>query len=123
MSYEVNCPKFLPSSKRGTWNGSDYQSNSEYYKQLTDTHDFTLMDNLRLDRLSSPRFHPSTGQSVIYLRRQYHMPDLKGSSITLHWVDVETNKTVQLTRPIWGINDQQVNDYSKGKNRITSMLF
>jgi hypothetical protein len=37
------------------------------------------------------------------------MPDLNGSSTTLHWVDLETNKTIQLTRPIWGIHDQQVN--------------
>jgi hypothetical protein len=123
MSYEVNCPKLLPSSKRSTWNGSDYESNSEYYKQLTDTHDFTVMDNLRLDRLLSPRFHPSTGKSVIYLRKQNHMPDLKGSSITLHWVDVETNKTVQLTRPIWGVNDQQVKDYSKGKIELHQCCF
>ncbi len=36
------------------------------------------------------------------------MPDLYGSSSTLHWVDLETNKTVQLTQPVWGINDQQV---------------
>jgi len=95
------------------WNASDYQSNSDFYKQFTDPHDFTQMDNLRLDRLSTPRFHPSNGKSVIYLRKQYHMPDLKGSSTTLQWVDIETNKTVQLTQPVWGINDQQfywVND-------------
>ncbi len=94
--------------KTSTWNGSDYESNSDYYKQLPDTHDFTQMDNLRLDRLSSPRFHPTNGRSIMYLRKQYHMPDLKGSTTTLHWVDIETNKTIQLTKPIWGVNDQQV---------------
>ncbi|CAF1633908.1 unnamed protein product [Rotaria magnacalcarata] len=88
------------------WNGTDYQSNSEYYKQLTGIHEFSQLDNLRLDRLSSPRFHPNNGKNVIYLRTQYHMPDLKGSSTTLHWIDLETNKTVQLTRPIWNIHDQ-----------------
>jgi hypothetical protein len=97
-----------PSSKPPAWKHSDYLSNSDYYKQLTDIHDFTYMDNLRLDRLLSPRFHPTNGKSVIYLRQQYHMPDLKGISTTLHWVNLETNKTVQLTRPIWGIHDQQV---------------
>lgn len=89
-------------------NDSDYQSNSEYYQQLADSHDFTQLDNLRLDRLSSPRFHPINGNSVLYLRTQYHMPDLNGSTATLHWFDIGTNKTVQLTEPIWGIYDQQV---------------
>jgi hypothetical protein len=106
--YKANHPSPVPSSKTPAWNSSDYLSNSDYYKQLTDIHDFTPMDNLRLDVLSSPRFHPTNGKSVIYLRIQYHMPDLHGSSKTLHWVDLETNKTVQLTRPIWGISDQQV---------------
>ncbi|CAF3712466.1 unnamed protein product [Rotaria socialis] len=87
-------------------NGTNYQSNSEYYKQLTGIHEFSQLDNLRLDRLSSPRFHPHNGKSAVYLRQQYHMPDLKGSSTTLHWIDLETNKTVQLTRPIWNIHDE-----------------
>ena len=89
-------------------NDSDYQSNSEYYRELTDSHDFTQLDNLRLDRLSSPRFQPTNGKSIMYLRTQYHMPDLNGSTTTLHWIDIETNKSVQLTEPIWGIYDQQV---------------
>ncbi len=78
-----------------------------------DTHDFGEIDYLRLDRLSSPRFHPTNGKTIIYRRKQYHMPDLKASSITLHWINLETNTTVQLTRPIWGINDQQVNISNK----------
>ncbi|CAF1443148.1 unnamed protein product [Rotaria sordida] len=90
-----------------TWNASDYQSNSEYYGSLANPRDFDQSDNLRLDRLSSPRFHPINGKSIIYLRRQYHMPDLRGSTTTLHWLDLETNQTVQLTRPIWGVHDQQ----------------
>jgi hypothetical protein len=39
------------------------------------------------------------------------MPDINGSSTTLHWVNVSDPfnlTTVQLTRPLWGINDQQV---------------
>ncbi|CAF1128504.1 unnamed protein product [Rotaria sordida] len=104
---KANCPSPSPPPEPPAWNGSDYLSNSEYYKQLTTTHDFSQTDNLRLDRLSSPRFHPIHGKTIIYLRKQYHMPDLNGSSTTLHWIDLETNKTVQLTRPIWGINDQQ----------------
>jgi hypothetical protein len=91
-----------------SWNSSDYQSNSDYYNQLTTKFDFNQTHNLRLDRLSSPRFHPIDGKSVIYLRKQYHMPDLNGSTTTLHWIDLQTNKIIQLTRPIWGINDQQV---------------
>ncbi|CAM4830234.1 unnamed protein product [Rotaria magnacalcarata] len=89
------------------WNASDYQSNSEYYQSLISPRNFDQSDNLRLDRLSSPQFHPTNGKSIIYLRRQYHMPDLRGSTTTLHWLDLETNTTVQLTRPIWGIHDQQ----------------
>ncbi|CAF1545146.1 unnamed protein product, partial [Rotaria sp. Silwood1] len=89
-------------------NADDYQSNSDYYQSLTNVHDFSQADNLRLDRLSSPRFHPINGKSVIYLRRQYHMPDLRGSTTTLHWLDLETNKNVQLTRPIWGKHDSQL---------------
>ncbi|CAF3216686.1 unnamed protein product, partial [Rotaria sp. Silwood2] len=88
-------------------NTSDYQSNSDYYQSLTSGHYFDQADNLRLDRLSSPQFHPVNGKSVIYLRRQYHMPDLRGSTTTLHWLDIEINKTIQLTQPIWGIHDQQ----------------
>ncbi|CAF3066642.1 unnamed protein product [Rotaria sp. Silwood2] len=88
-------------------NTNDYQSNSEYYQSLTNSHNFNQSDNLRLDRFSSPRFHPHDGRSIIYLRRQSHMPDLRGSTTTLHWFDLETNKTLQLTRPIWGIHDQQ----------------
>ncbi len=83
MSYGVNYRSLSGSADVRAWYDSDYQSNSEYYRQLTDTHDFKQMDNLCLDRLLSPRFHPSNGKSVIYLRRQYHMPDLQGSSMTL----------------------------------------
>ncbi|CAF5083602.1 unnamed protein product, partial [Rotaria sp. Silwood1] len=101
---KANCPSPPGPPGPPAWNSSDYLSNSEYYKQLTTVHDFNQTDNLRLDRLSSPRFHPMHGKTVIYLRKQYHMPDLNGSSTTLHWIDLETNKTVQLTRPIWGIN-------------------
>ncbi|CAF3602089.1 unnamed protein product [Rotaria sp. Silwood1] len=90
-----------------TRNADDYQSNSDYYQSLTDVHDFSQTDNLRLDRLSSPRFHPINGKSIIYLRRQYHMPDLRGSTTTLHWLDLETNKNIQLTQPIWGKHDSQ----------------
>lgn len=36
------------------------------------------------------------------------MPDLNRSSTTLHWLDLETNKNIQLTRPIWDTHDQQV---------------
>jgi hypothetical protein len=87
ISYGVNCRSLSGSADVRAWHGSDYQSNSEYYKQLTDTQDFTQMANLRLDRLSSPRFHPSNGKSVIYLRRQYHTSDLKGSSMTIRLID------------------------------------
>ncbi len=93
------------------WNASDYQSNSDYYNQLTTTFDFNQTHNLRLDRLSSPRFHPINGQTLIYLRKQFHMPDLNGSTTTLHWIDLQTNQTIQLTKPIWGIHDQQVNHF------------
>lgn len=94
---------------------SDYLSNSDYYKQLNDTHLFTQTDNLLLDRLSSPRFHPTNGKSVVYLRTQHHIPDLKGSTTTLHWVDPQINKTVQLTRPIWGVHDQRVKSFTIDK--------
>ncbi|CAF1072060.1 unnamed protein product [Adineta ricciae] len=107
---KVNCPDTpSPPAPPGppAWNGSDYLSNSDYYSQLPGGNAFTQLDNLRLDRLSSPRFDPVDGKAVIYLRRQYHMPDLKGSSTTLHWISLETNKSVQLTRPIWGTSDQQ----------------
>ncbi|CAF4152565.1 unnamed protein product, partial [Rotaria magnacalcarata] len=104
---KAKCSGPVPPPAPSAWNGSDYLSNSDYYKQLTTIHDFSQIHNLRLDRLSSPRFHPINGKTIIYLRKQYHMPDLNGSSTTLHWIDLETNKTVQLTRPIWGINDQQ----------------
>ena len=107
ISREDKCPSNEP-PQPAPRNDSDYQSNSDYYQQMTDSHDFTQMDNLRLDRLSSPRFHPTTGKSIMYLRTQYHMPDLKGSTTTLHWVDIQTNKTIQLTEPTWGIYDQQV---------------
>lgn len=92
-----------------TWNANDYQSSNDYYDALIGTYDFNQTHNLRLDRLSSPCFDPINGKGVIYLRKQYHMPDLKGSSTTLDWIDLETKKTIQLTRPIWGIHDQQVN--------------
>ncbi|CAF1135795.1 unnamed protein product [Rotaria sp. Silwood1] len=89
------------------WNVTDYQSNSDYYNQLTTIHDFNQADNLCLDRLWSPQFHPDNVKSVIYLRKQYHIPDLNGSTTTLHWTDLETNKTIQLTRPIGSIHDHQ----------------
>ncbi|CAF1551831.1 unnamed protein product, partial [Rotaria sordida] len=92
-------------------NTSDYQSNSDYYKQLNVSHILTQEDNLRLDRLSSPKYCPDDVTKVIYLREQYHMPDLNGSSTTLHFVGKTIPldpKTVQLTRPIWEINDQQI---------------
>ncbi|CAF1089541.1 unnamed protein product [Rotaria sordida] len=89
------------------WNISDYQSNTDYYNSLSSRHNFDQSDNLRLDRLSSPRFHPIDGRSIIYLRRQSHMPDVRQSTTTLHWLDLEANNSVQLTRPIWGIHDQQ----------------
>ncbi|CAF2995766.1 unnamed protein product [Rotaria socialis] len=100
-------PATLTTTTATIWNESDYQSNSQYYQSLTNTHYFNQTDNLRLDRLSSPQLHPTDGRSLIYLRRQYHMPDLRGSTTTLHWQDLQTNKNVQLTRPIWGKQDQQ----------------
>jgi hypothetical protein len=115
---KVNCDNPPPTPEPAAWNGSDYQSNSEYYRNLPSVQAFTQEDNLRLDRLSSPRFHPHHGKSVVYLRKQYHMPDLNGSSTTLHWIDLETNKTVQLTRPTWGINDQQVRIIIRNRNII-----
>lgn len=36
------------------------------------------------------------------------MPDLNGSTTTLHLIDLQSNTTIQLTKPIWGIHDQQV---------------
>ncbi|CAF2230295.1 unnamed protein product [Rotaria magnacalcarata] len=82
------------------WNASDYQSCSGYYKNLNDSHIFTQEDNLHLDRLSSPKYFLDNGSKVIYLRKQYHMPDLNGSSTTLYFVDINiplSPKTVQLT--------------------------
>jgi len=108
-SKDCTNPPSPPASS--TWNASDYQSNSDYYNQLTTISNFNQTHNLRLDRLSSPSFNPIEGKSVIYLRKQYHMPDLNGSTTTLHWIDLETNKTIQLTRPIWGRNDQQVRPF------------
>jgi hypothetical protein len=35
-------------------------------------------------------------------------------------IDVETNKTVQLTQPVWGINDQQVRLVERQKILISS---
>ena len=123
---KVNCPDTpSPSAPPGppAWNGSDYLSNSDYYSQLPGGNAFTQLDNLRLDRLSSPRFDPVDGKAVIYLRRQYHMPDLKGSSTTLHWISLETNKSVQLTRPIWGTSDQQVSTNFKAYIALNLHLF
>jgi hypothetical protein len=97
-----------PSPSPAAWNESDYESSNDYYNKLPAVRDFIQADNLRLDHLSSPQFHPEHGKTVIYLRQQYHMPDSSRSTTTLHWTDLETNQTVQLTRPIWGINDQQV---------------
>jgi hypothetical protein len=104
-----NCSTSPTSPGLSSWNASDYQSNNDYYNQFTTIQDFNQTHNLRLDRLSSPLLNPVHGKSVIYLRKQYHMPSLNGSSTTLHWVDLETNKNIQLTRPIWNTNDQQVN--------------
>ncbi|CAF2152634.1 unnamed protein product [Rotaria magnacalcarata] len=104
-------PVTLTNTIATIWNESDYQSNSQYYQSLTNSHYFNQTDNLRLDRLSSPQLHPVDGRSLIYLRRQYHMPDLRGSTTTLHWQDLNSNKNVQLTRPIWGKHDQQVRAY------------
>ncbi|CAF2036339.1 unnamed protein product [Rotaria magnacalcarata] len=100
-------PVTLTNTIATIWNESDYQSNSQYYQSLTNSHYFNQTDNLRLDRLSSPQLHPVDGRSLIYWRQQYHMPDLRGSTTTLHWQDLHSNKNVQLTRPIWGKHDQQ----------------
>ena len=91
-----------------TRDSNDYQPNSDYYRSLSSAKNFEQSDNLRLDRVSSPTFHPIHGENVIYLRRQTQMSDLRVSTTTLHWLDLETNKTVQLTRPIWGVHDGQV---------------
>jgi hypothetical protein len=120
-SHDIPNPPSTPPGP-APWNASDYQSNSDYYNQLTTIVDFNQTHNLRLDRLSSPRFHPSNGQSVIYLRKQYHMPDLNGSTTTLHWLNLQTNQTVQLTKPIWGVNDQQVNIFKKENDLIIFIL-
>ena len=112
-----------PAPEPSAWNASDYQSNSDYYKQLTTVHDFNQTHNLRLDRLSVPRFHPGDGKSVIYLRKQFHMPDSNGTSTTLQWVHLETNKIVQLTRPIWGKYDQQVSHLGFHRNKNISIIF
>lgn len=114
-STETSSPTFSPTTSTSPappeWNASDYQSNSDYYRSLSVGKVFNQEDNLRLDRLSWPRFSPGDGSKVMYLRRQYHMPDVNGSSTTLHWADLSdplAAKVIQLTRPIWGTNDQQV---------------
>ena len=106
-----NCTAPSPPSGHPEWNASDYLSNYDYYRNFDSAHEFTQADNLRMDRLSWPRFRPGDVSKVIYLRKQYHMPDLKGSSTTLHWADMSlpiSPRPIQLTRTIWGINDQQV---------------
>lgn len=106
---ECSTPPHPNPPKPSQWNASDYQSNSDYYQNLTSIHDFSQLDNLRLDQLSWPRFCFGDGYKIIYLRKQYHMPDLNGSTTTLHYFDlINSLTTVQLTRPIWGIHDQQV---------------
>ncbi|CAF4458969.1 unnamed protein product [Rotaria sp. Silwood2] len=67
---------------------------------MTIDHPFSQEDNLRLDRLSSPRFSPDGSSNAMYLRRQYHMPNCNGSSTTLHWVD--------LNRSSKGLQDKQL---------------
>ncbi|CAF1282006.1 unnamed protein product, partial [Adineta steineri] len=109
LTKKSKCPS-LPDPSPEAWNASDYESNTDYYRKLESVHNLTPLDNLRMDRLSSPRFCPGDSSKIIYLRRQYHMPDINGSSTTLHWVDMSdplSPKTIHLTRPIWGIHDQQ----------------
>ncbi|CAF4574166.1 unnamed protein product, partial [Rotaria sp. Silwood2] len=89
-----------PSPGPPGWNASDYLSNSDYYLHMTIDHPFSQEDNLRLDRLSSPRFSPDGSSNAMYLRRQYHMPNCNGSSTTLHWVD--------LNRSSKGLQDKQL---------------
>jgi hypothetical protein len=111
LNNKKSCTGPNPPPAPPEWNASDYQSNSDYYQNVENSLVFTQLDNLRLDRLSWPRFCPDDGSQVMYLRKQYHMPDINGSSTTLHWVNVSDPfnlTTVQLTRPLWGINDQQV---------------
>ncbi|CAF1376460.1 unnamed protein product [Adineta steineri] len=109
LTKKSKCPT-PPDPSPEAWNASDYESNTDYYRKLESVHNLTPLDNLRMDRLSSPRFCPGDSSKIIYLRRQYHMPDINGSSTTLHWVDMNNPllpKWIQLTRPIWGIHDQQ----------------
>ena len=111
MLLEKNCPSTDSPAEPPKWNASDYQTNNEYYGNLSNSRIFTQEDNLLLDRISWPKFCPTDGSKLMYLRKQYHMPDFNGSSTTLHWLDLTdpTSPTVrQLTRPIWGINDRQV---------------
>ena len=109
LTKKKSCPD--PQPQPAEWNASDYQSNYDYYRQFEQTHDLTPTDNILMDRLSWPRFCPGDSSKIVYLRRQFHMPDFNGSSTTLHWVDMSDPvkpKTVQLTRPKWGTHDQQV---------------
>lgn len=109
LNNKKDCSVPSPSPGPPQWNASDYQSNSDYYQKFISEHDISQIDNLRMDRLSWPRFCPGDGYKIIYLRKQYHMPDLNGSSTTLHYIDIRNSLTsVQLTRPIWNIYDQQV---------------
>ena len=95
-------------TKLPEWNDTDYQSNQDFYSRRRVEKRFEPEDHLRLDRISSARFHPVNGQSIIYLRDQHHLTNVKLSTTSLHWLDLETNRTKELTRPIWGKHDRQV---------------
>ena len=94
--------------KLSDWDQADYQSNKDFYRRRRTEKRFDPEDHLRLDRLSSPRFHPVDGKTLVYLHDKHHLTNVKLSTTTLYWLDLETNRTKELTRPIWGKHDKQV---------------
>ena len=94
--------------KLSDWDQADYQSNKDFYRRRRTEKRFDPEDHLRLDRLSSPRFHPVNGKTLVYLHDKHHLTNVKLSTTTLYWLDLESNRTKELTRPTWGKHDKQV---------------
>ncbi|CAF4281082.1 unnamed protein product, partial [Adineta steineri] len=65
LTKKSKCPT-PPDPSPEAWNASDYESNTEYYRKLESVHNLTPLDNLRMDRLSSPRFCPGDSSKIIY---------------------------------------------------------
>jgi len=94
------------------WRASDYEENFQYYaSDSIPAHPIGVEDNMRLSRLGAAVLAPN-GRVAVFTRTQQDQTGLNRSATSLWYINLPATdgySALPLTRPIWGVADQQPN--------------